>query len=190
MKRAPLSEATDEHLIAQSREGDRAAFGELIARYQVQVYHYSRRLLGNHDAAQDITQDVFIKAFMALNTWQPTAAFAAWLLRIARNACLDLLRGRQRFPSDNLDDHIEQLASRTPSAEQQVMQAQQMEQLEQAILKLSLEHREVVILRDIEGFCYQQLADILDINTGTVRSRLSRARAALMQQLNKGASYD
>lgn len=178
-----MSQATDDHLIAQTRQGNRVAFGELIARYQVQVYHFSRRLLGSAEAAQDITQDVFIKAFLALDTWRPDAAFAAWLLRIARNACLDLLRAQQRYPQVSLESQTEELVAHWPSVEQHAIQAQRLEQLEKALSKLSVEHREILILRDIEGFSYQEVAELLNINTGTVRSRLSRGRAALMQQI-------
>lgn len=185
-----MNQATDDQLVEQTRQGDRVAFGELIARYQVQVYHFSRRLLGTEDGAQDITQDVFIKAFLALDTWRSEAAFAAWLLRIARNACLDILRTRQRYPSISLDAHAEQLIAPMPNAEEQAMHAQSLARLEEALVELSLEHREILILRDIEGFSYQEIAQLLDINTGTVRSRLSRGRAALMQQLNSRNTYD
>lgn len=184
-----MSQATDDHLIEQTLAGDRVAFGELITRYQTQVYHFSRRLLGCGEVAQDLTQDVFIKAFLALETWRPDAAFAAWLLRIARNACFDLLRAQQRQPSVSLDEHMEQLIASTPSAEEQAIQTQRLEQLDQALLNISLEHREIVILRDIEGFSYQEIAEFLEINAGTVRSRLSRARAALMQQIHSGGQH-
>jgi len=185
-----MRQATDDHLIAQTRQGDRVAFGELIARHQAQVYHFSRRLLGNAEGAQDITQDVFIKAFLALDTWRPDAAFAAWLLRIARNACLDVLRAQQRYPQVSLEAQTEQLVAHSSSAEQHAIQTQRLEQLEEALSKLSVEHREILILRDIEGFSYQEIAELLDINTGTVRSRLSRGRAALIQQINGGATND
>lgn len=182
-----MSQATDDHLIEQTRQGDRVAFGELIARYQVQVYHFSRRLLGSAEGAQDITQDVFIKAFLALDTWRPDAAFPAWLLRIARNACLDVLRSQQRQPLTSFESQAEQLTARSPNPEQHAIQAQRLDQLEDALLKLSVEHREVLILRDIEGFSYQEIAGLLGINTGTVRSRLSRGRAALMQLVKDGS---
>lgn len=185
-----MSEATDDHLIEQTRQGDRVAFGELIARYQMQVYHFSRRLLGSAEGAQDITQDVFIKAFLALETWQPDAAFPAWLLRIARNACLDVLRAQQRYPLLSLDSQAEQLTADSANVEEHAIHAQRLETLEQALFELSVEHREILILRDIEGFSYQEIADLLDINTGTVRSRLSRGRAALMQKVNGRATYD
>lgn len=185
-----MSQATDDHLIAQTRQGDRVAYGELIARYQVQVYHFSRRLLGSSEGAQDITQDVFIKAFLALDTWRPDAAFPAWLLRIARNACLDVLRAQQRYPQVSLELQTGQLIAHSPSAEEHAIHVQRLEQLEEALFKLSVEHREILILRDIEGFSYQEIAELLDINTGTVRSRLSRGRAALMQQVKGGANYD
>lgn len=184
-----MRQATDDHLIEQTRQGDRLAYGELIARYQVQVYHFSRRLLGSAECAQDITQDVFIRAFLALDTWRPDAAFAAWLLRIARNACLDVLRAQQRYPQVSLEAQTEheQLVAHSPSAEEHAIQAQRLEQLEEALSKLSVEHREILILRDIEGFSYQEVAELLEINTGTVRSRLSRGRAALMQQIKGGS---
>lgn len=185
-----MDHATDEYLVKQSLQGNRIAFGELITRYQVQVYHFSRRLLGNEVTAQDITQDVFVKAFLALDTWQPTAAFAAWLLRIARNACLDMLRIQQRRPTLSLDDYTEPLIANTPSMEEQTIQTQRLQMLENALLELSLDHREIIILRDIEEFSYQDIADFLDINVGTVRSRLSRARAALTHIVTSRSAYD
>ncbi len=185
-----MSRVTDDHLVEQTRQGDRDAFGELIARYQVQVYHFSRRLLGNSAGAQDITQDVFIKAFLALDTWRADAAFPAWLLRIARNACLDELRTRQRYPSVSLDLQTESLIADSANVEEHAIHAQRLDKLEQALFELSVEHREILILRDIEGFSYQEIADFLNINTGTVRSRLSRGRAALMQQINGRVTYD
>ena len=185
-----MSQATDAPLIEQTRQGDRDAFGELIARYQVQVYHFSRRLLASAEGAQDITQDVFIKALLALDTWRPDAPFPAWLLRIARNACLDVLRNQQRYSITSFESQAEQLIAHSPSPEQDAIQAQRLRQLEEALCQLSVEHREILILRDIEGFSYQEIAELLDINTGTVRSRLSRGRAALMQQIKGGATYD
>lgn len=178
-----MERATDRYLIEQTRQGNRLAFGELIARYQTQVYHFARRLLGNEDSAKDITQDVFVKAFLALDTWQPNAAFPAWLLWITRNTCLDVLRTQQRRPKISLGSYTEPLLADTPNAEQQAIQAQRLELLESALLELSLDHREVILLRDIEEFSYQEIAEFLGINTGTVRSRLSRARAALTQKV-------
>ncbi len=108
-------------------------------------------------------------------------------MRIARNACLDVLRAQQRQPLTSFEFHAEQLTAHSPNPEQHAIQAQRLDQLEDALLKLSVEHREVLILRDIEEFSYQEIAELLDINTGTVRSRLSRGRAALMQQVKDGS---
>lgn len=178
-----MKQITEERLIQQAQQGDRQAFGELILRHQGQVYHYARRLLGHAADAQDITQDVFVKAYLALPQWHPKATVIAWLLRITRNTCFDLLRSQQRRPSQPLDDIDPSLLSTDTSIATQHIKAQQLQQLELAVLSLPFEQREVLILRDLEGFSYQEIAEILMLNIGTVRSRLARARAALRQKL-------
>lgn len=183
---------TENDLIQQAATGNRQAFGTLVRRHQARVFQFIRRLHGCAAEAEDLTQETFIKAYQALPRWRPEARFHTWLLQIARNATLDALRQRRRRPGDTLDEHAH-LADPGPSPLQQLESGRRLALLEQLLARLPLEQREILLLREVEGLSYTELATALDINAGTVKSRLARAREAMLisyHQEIEGNSHD
>lgn len=182
--------STDADLIRRAQAGDRQAFGVLVQQHQGRVYSFTRRLCGNPDHALDITQDTFIKAWQALPAWRPEARFETWLLRIARNTAIDGLRRGRHEPEPLPDDAV--LVDHGPTPLRQLESSRNIVQLEALLAQLPLAQREVLLLRELEGLSYRELAAALDISEGTVKSRLARARSALLQARNNttGASDD
>lgn len=183
----------ENRLIENAQTGDVEAFNQLVRLYERRVYGLCLRMLGDPDAAADIAQDTFISAYRKLNTFRG-GQFRSWLLRIATNACYDLLRARKRRPAVSLD------ALREPDDEgggfdpadegelpdQAVLRNELSHALQACINQLSEDQRLVVILSDVEGLAYEEIAAIAQINLGTVKSRLSRARARLRELLREG----
>ncbi|MNF52173.1 ECF RNA polymerase sigma-E factor [compost metagenome] len=170
---------SEEQLIQQAQAGNRQAFGALMQRNQARVFQFVRRLCAGGDEALDITQDTFLKAYLALGKWRPEARFQTWLLQIARNTTLDALRQQRRQPCAALED-CARLVSPVASPEQQLAGAQRLALLERLLARLPLEHREILLLREVEGLTYAELATTLEIQPGTVKSRLARAREAML----------
>ncbi|PJF39962.1 MAG: sigma-70 family RNA polymerase sigma factor [Chloroflexi bacterium] len=182
----PVEQQSDEQdLITSAQGGDLNAFNALVLRYQDNVYGVTYRIMGEADSAADTAQDTFITAFRRLETYRG-GNFKAWLLRIATNTCYDELRRRKRRPADALDDlpgadHADgpPLPSYDPSPEQHVQQHELQRIIENCIKALRDEQRLVIILRDIEGLSYDEVAASAGVPAGTVKSRLSRARASM-----------
>ncbi|KAA0943189.1 MULTISPECIES: sigma-70 family RNA polymerase sigma factor [unclassified Pseudomonas] len=174
-----MNESEDD-LIQRAVTGNRQAFAALVGSHQARVFHFIRRLLGCSDEAADLTQETFIRAFQALPRWRPEARFQTWLLQIARNAALDTLRKRRRHAEDPLEDHAE-LVDPAPSPLKQLESGRRLMLLERLLAGLPQEQREILLLREVEGLSYDELAATLQINTGTVKSRLARARGALLR---------
>jgi RNA polymerase sigma-70 factor (ECF subfamily) len=185
--------ASLEPALRAAQGGDVAAFNTLVQAYQRQVYNLCYRTLGNGEDAADATQDAFLSAFRGLKTFRgQSAGFRAWLLRVAVNACYDQLRRRQRRPADSLDaptdaaDEIglsERLVDVSPGPEQQALSGEVARQIEGAMDRLPPEQRLAVVLCDIQGLSYDEAATVMSVELGTVKSRLSRARANLRDLL-------
>ena len=174
-------------LIQAAKQGDLDAFNRLVLAYQDQVYAQAYRMMGETDAAADATQDAFISAFRSIQSYRG-GSFRAWLLRIVTNASYDELRRRQRRPTtpleplDSEEEEIESPHWLADPGESPESQAERME-LDQAIQnclkELPPEFRAVVVLVDVQGFDYDEAAEVLRKPVGTVKSRLSRARLRL-----------
>src|SRR5579859_4899720 len=191
--------ALDEGGIGKALEaaqgGDVAAFNTLVLVYQRQVFNVCYRTLGNAEDAADATQDALLSAFRGLKTFQGSAAgLRGWLLRIAVNACYDHLRRRQRRPADSLDalggadpEHeispAARVADPAETPEQRSLSAETAEAIQAAIDRLSPDQRLTVILCDVQGLSYDEAAEAMSVELGTVKSRLSRARAQLRDLL-------
>ena len=173
----------DEADVARARAGDTAAFAALVRRHQDRVFSFILRMLDARDEAMELTQDVFVKAWQALPGWRPEAAFSTWLLQIARNAALDQLRRRQVVRFAPLEEGLE-VADEAPGPEARYASRQRQVQLERALRRLAAEHREILLLREVEGLAYGELASVLGIAEGTVKSRLARARSALLEHFD------
>ena len=167
----------DEADVARARAGDTAAFSALVRRHQDRVFGFILRMLDARDEAMELTQDVFVKAWQALPGWRPEARFSTWLLQIARNAALDQLRRRRLIQFAPLDDGMD-VADTAPGPEARYASRQRQALLENALQQIAAEHREILLLREIEDLSYAELAAVLGIAEGTVKSRLARARSA------------
>ena len=177
--------------LARARAGDVAAFGALVRRPQERVFCFLHRMLDAREEAMELSQDVFVKAWQALPGWRPEAAFSTWLLQIARNAALDQLRRRQVVRFAPLEEGLE-VADEAPGPEARYATRERQAQLERALQRLAAEHREILLLREVEGLAYGELTSVLGIAEGTVKSRLARARSALLEHFDPhtGASHE
>ena len=174
----------DNALVARAGAGDPGAFAELVRRHQNRVFGFILRMIGSRDEAMDLTQEVFMKAWQTLPDWRPDARLSTWLLQIARNAAIDALRRRRTVEFAPLDDAFEVVDS-APGPEALYAARQRHLQLEQALQRLPTEQREILLLREIEALSYTDIAHALGIREGTVKSRLARARIALIERFQR-----
>ncbi|WP_066707834.1 RNA polymerase sigma factor [Curvibacter delicatus] len=174
------SDGSEDDWVRRAQEGDRKAFAELVRRHQRPVHRYLLRMLGSHDDAMELTQEAFIKAWQALPQWRPEAQFRTWLFRIANNTALDALRHRKLIEFVPLEDSFDVPGSE-PDPEHQAQVTQEVRQLDASLKKLMPEHRQILLLREVEDMSYEEIGCVLSLNEGTVKSRLARARAALIE---------
>jgi RNA polymerase sigma factor (sigma-70 family) len=172
------SERSDAEWVRLAQKGDRAAYGTLVRRHQDRIYRHLLHLTGSREEALELAQEVFIKAWEALPGWRPDAQFHTWINRIASNVALDVLRRRKVVQFVALEDDYDAPAD-VPGPEAQLQATQGIRALDAALARLVPEQREIILLREVEGLSYGELAASLDIDEGTVKSRLARARAAL-----------
>ncbi|MBI5669570.1 MAG: sigma-70 family RNA polymerase sigma factor [Chloroflexi bacterium] len=172
-------------LIQAARRGRLEAFNVLVRHYQDGVFALAYRILGDRASADDAAQEAFITAYRSLGSYRG-GSFRAWLFRIATNACYDELRRRKRRPASSFDDlpgadsdDGPALPASSPTPEQAAQQSELHRAIEQCVQALQPDQRLALILSDIEGLSYQEIADSAGVNLGTVKSRLSRARASV-----------
>jgi RNA polymerase sigma-70 factor, ECF subfamily len=174
----------DDVLVAAAQQGDLHAFNQLVIEYQALAYNVAYRILGDTDSAADATQDSFLKAYRSINNYRG-GSFRAWLLRVLTNTCYDQLRARRRRPARSLDDGdgvAEWATFLEDPGERPADHAERRELgqlIQRAIRALPLDQRTVVLLADVEGLSYEEIAAATGMPIGTVKSRLSRARAHL-----------
>ncbi|MBU0493280.1 MAG: sigma-70 family RNA polymerase sigma factor [Chloroflexi bacterium] len=177
-------------LIAASQKGDTAAFNQLVWAYQERAYNLAYRMLGHPDQAADATQDAFFSAYRAIKGFRG-GSFRAWILRIVSNACYDQLRRKQRRPTTSLDalftatDEYPLSPSIGDGPEEQVLRRELWETVGAGLQTLPPDQREAVILRDIQGLDYDEIAQVTQVSLGTVKSRISRGRARLRDYLQQ-----
>lgn len=183
---------SEKELVKLLKAGDRNAFNELVAEYQSKVINIAYGMLSNEEDALDAAQDVFIKVFKSIDTFRGDSALSTWIFRITANICKDYLRKRMRTVStvsidatDDDDNEIFSIHYSGDSPEQATIKGEMHENIRQAINSLNEESRAVLVLFDIEGFSYDKISEILKIPTGTVKSRLSRARIALRKKISE-----
>ena len=187
--RAP---ADEEALVRRVRRGDLEAYDELVRRYQERIYATIYHMTSNHEDANDLAQESFIKAFQALKTFKGGSSFYTWLYRIAVNKTINFLKQRKNrihmslndldFNAEHDPDLVALISDKTPRREAGLAELQ--EKLNAAMLKLSEPHRLVVVLHDVQGLSHDEIAKIMDCNIGTVRSRLFYARQQLQGYLS------
>jgi RNA polymerase sigma-70 factor (ECF subfamily) len=182
-----LSTTDEADLVQASKNGDIYAFNRLVTVYQERIYNLALRILGDEDAADDVTQNTFLSAYVNLRNFR-NGSFRGWLWRIATNACYDVYRNNQRHPVQPLerDDFSEERLSLpgeliaindVPELEYEKRELEQV--VQQALDNLTMDLRMAVVLVDLQGYDYQEAANILDVPIGTVKSRLARARHRL-----------
>jgi RNA polymerase sigma-70 factor, ECF subfamily len=184
--------STDDHrLIADSLAGNTAAFGELVRRYQDRLYNTVYRLVDNADDALDVVQEAFLHAYQSLDSFKGDSLFFTWLYRIAVNTAISLKRKKRvmvRIDATNTngDAVIEPYDPSDLSRPGHALeQAEQESRIQQALSRLSPEHRAVLVLKDMEGEKYETMAEVLGVPIGTIRSRLHRARLELRELLEQ-----
>jgi RNA polymerase sigma-70 factor (ECF subfamily) len=179
----------DNRLIAECLAGDASAFGELVRRHQDRLYNTVYRLVDNHEDAYDVVQDAFLNAYQSLGSFKGDSLFFTWLYRIAVNTAISFKRKRRamvRIDSTGSDPVIEPLdTSDEARPDHALEQAEQEQRVRQALARLSPEHRTVLILKDMEGQKYEDMAEALGVPIGTIRSRLHRARLELREVLER-----
>ena len=175
----------DAQLIEATRAGDAEAFGRLVERYQDRLYNSLLRVLGSAEDARDVVQDAFVQAYVKLETFRGSAAFYTWLYRIGFN--LAMSHARKRRPVTSLEQARENFGHEAvdgqPLPDAHLVRRERVQLVHAALAALSTEYRQILVLRELEGCRYDQIAEILDLPVGTVRSRLFRAREQLREQL-------
>ena len=178
----------DASLIAEAKQGDLSAFNLLVQRYERQVYYVAFRMLGDSPMAEDVAQETFLRAYRGLSKFRG-GNLKAWLLRIASYACNDIIRSRRGKQDVSLETIIEESgdtwASPDPSPEEEALRGELGREIQRGLLTLPQDQRMVLVLVDVEGMSYGEAAASVGISPGTLRSRLSRARAKLRDYLLK-----
>lgn len=185
----------DEELVARCNSGDNQAFNELVLKYQKKVFNVAYRFVGDQEEANDLAQEIFAAAYQNLKKFRGDSKFSTWLFQIATN------RGKNRFKylkrrgffvnksSQNHDEDGESYQKVVPDFStnpENILSSRQIQKVvQEAIEGLEPDHREIVILRDIEGFSYEEIAQMLDLPEGTTKSRLHRARMVIKEKLKK-----
>ena len=170
-----VARPSDADLVSRAQAGRLDAFEELVRRHRLGAYRVALRMLGDESDAEDATQDAFVQAWRKLAGFRADAAFSTWMYRIVTNRCLNMLRARRR--TEPLPDDREAPASRPD----RIAEARwQVEDLKLAILRLTPEQRAPLVLRELQGCTYDQIAEALDISIPAVKSRLHRARLELL----------
>ena len=177
--------------IASARNGDEAAFGELVQKYQKRVYALTVRMCPTPELAEEAAQEAFLSAWQGLPFFRGDAAFSTWLYRLASNACVDLLRKERRHQGTSLDDDAAgaEIPDTKPTPEEAAETKELRAQIEAGLRQLSPEHRAVLILREIQQLNYEEIADALSLDLGTVKSRISRGRRQLRDFLKEQGNF-
>ena len=178
-------------LVNRARRGDLHAYDELVKRYQTRIYATIYHMTSNHEDANDLAQEAFIKAYSALKSFKGGSTFYTWLYRIAVNKTINFLKQRKNkfhlslndidFNAEHDPDLMALISDKTPTRD--VALAELQKKLNEALLTLSEPHRMVVVLHDVQGLSHDEIAEIMDCNIGTVRSRLFYARQQMQGQL-------
>lgn len=184
---------SDWELIQAFKHGNEEVFEEIVRRYQKKVYHTTYRMMGNPEDANDLAQEVFIRVYRNLERFQGKSSFSTWLFTIATNICRDELRKRQRrVPVQSISEpiHFEdgelerEIADESMAPETMSLHRELHDEIQAVIEQLPTEQKEAIILRELQGFSYEEIAEIAGVSLGTVKSRISRARMNMRKGLS------
>ena len=186
----------DKELVEKARRGDQSAFEQLVLANQNRVYSLALRLCGNREEAADLSQEAFVKAWQGLSAFQGESSFATWVYRLTTNVCIDHLRRKKRReevePAVSLDDENSGWAEPADRASDPQLLLEKSERgraLARGLEQLPDWQRRVLVLRELSGLSYQEISDALDIDLGTVKSRIARARLALRKILLEDGDF-
>ncbi len=188
---------TELELVARAKQGDQDAFSQLVEINQNKIYSLTLRMTGNPEDGADLAQEAFLRAWRTLPSFQEESSFSTWLYRLASNLCIDFLRKEKRrktaINSTSLDDEENAVSTEVPdhrfTPENELERKELRRSVSQALLKLSDDHRQVLILRELDGLSYSEISDRLNLEEGTVKSRIARARLSLRNILLEDGNF-
>ena len=187
---------TEQELVSRARAGDTAAFEQLMLDSQDRVYTLCLRMTGDREDALDLAQETFFNAWRGLGSFQGNSSFSTWVYRLASNACIDFLRKRKRRQQGesphSLDDEeapLPEPADPRGSPEEELERRELRRAVERGLQALPDHHRQVLVMRELSGMSYQEIGAVLDLDLGTVKSRIARARLALKKFLVQEGNF-
>lgn len=172
--------------VRRARRGDSDAFAQLVRSMQRPIYGICLRLLRSEAEAAEVAQEAFLRAYQNLQRYDESRPFDLWVMAIARNLCLDILRRRSRMTTEDVDDHANALPSGEASLEQTAIDKQEKKSLEDAMSTLSADDREVLALYYVQRRTTKEIAEVMDVAPGTIMARLFRAREKLRNVMQAG----
>ena len=188
-----MTDLNERDLIRRAKQGDMLAFEKLILKHEKIVYNVALRMMNHSEDARDISQEVFLKAYRSLSNFDERSQFSTWLYRITHNTCIDEMRKRKGKQTYSLEEELEsedgsmqrQIADEGDTPEESLLREEKKGEILKALDTLSEEHKAAIILRDVKGLSYEEIAEILELSLGTVKSRISRARTQLKNEILK-----
>lgn len=187
---------TEQELVARAKAGDDEAFAQLMRDNETRIYNLTLRMTGNPEDAMDLAQEAFLNAWRGLKFFKGDSAFSTWVYRLASNACIDHLRRKKRrqdisapMPVAEDDDSLPDIPDDRFRPEQELERQELRRAVAQGLEQLSDEHRQVLVMRELSGLSYQEIADILALEAGTVKSRIARARISLRKILLESGNF-
>ena len=188
---------TEQELVERAKKGEEAAFEVLVTDNEKRIYNLCRRLTGNPEDAAELTQEAFLNAWRGLGRFQGESSFSTWLYRLATNACIDFLRREKRRQNlsmtVSLDDEEEarqvELPDERYTPERELERTEVRQAVAAGLEKLTPEHRQVLVMRELSGLSYAEIGAVLGLEEGTVKSRIARARNALRKVLTERGNF-
>lgn len=187
---------TEQELVTRAKAGDDEAFAQLMRDNEKRIYNLTLRMTGDPEDAMDLSQETFLNAWRGLKFFKGDSAFSTWVYRLASNACIDHLRRKKRrqdisapMPVDEEDDSPPDIPDERFQPERELERQELRRAVTQGLEELSDEHRQILVMREINGLSYQEIADVLDLETGTVKSRIARARNSLRKILVESGNF-
>ena len=181
---------TEQELVTRAKAGDQNAFEQLMLDNQNRVYSLALRMVNDREEAADLAQEAFLKAWRGLPSFQGDSSFATWVYRLTTNLCIDFLRRRKRrqgvepaFSLDDPDDGWAEPADLSQDPQRHLERKELHRALERAMAALPDHYRQVIVMRELSQLSYQEIGQALDLDPGTVKSRIARARQALQKRL-------